>query len=333
MPIQITDTIAGLGSGGSRSASGSVAARMLQTGFNVNALRTNATLRKDEWIQYDTAVVEVARSRMVGVADVLNAGLRYPLRNALGTTRVEWEKISDMDPAEITMSGISQSQNDRVVYDLEGLPVPIIHKDFNINVRVLEASRTTGQALDTTQAQIASRKVAEEIEQMLFRGASVLGTNNPIYGYTNAPNRNTGALSGNWAVSSGEAIITDILRMIEMLVSDNMFGPYMMYVPTDAFIHFGDDYKDGSDKTILQRINELPQISGVRMSTNLTSGEVLLVQMTSDVVDMIDGLSPTTVEWESHGGFVVHFKVLAIMLPRVRNDYLLQSGIAHFSAV
>src|SRR5690606_33206914 len=101
--VAITDSIAGLG-GNSRNASGSVAARMLQSGFNVNALRTNGTLRKDEWIQYDTAVVEVARKRLGAVADLLNAGLRYNLANALGTTRVEWETVSDMDPADITMS-------------------------------------------------------------------------------------------------------------------------------------------------------------------------------------------------------------------------------------
>jgi uncharacterized linocin/CFP29 family protein len=312
-------------------ASGNIAQRLLQTGFDVNALRTNATLRKDEWKEYDTAVVDVARARLIGVNDLLSRGLRYRLRNALGKTRVEWEKISDMNGAEITMSGISESQNDRVVYDLEGLPVPIIHKDFNINVRALEASRTTGEALDTTQARVASRKVAEAIETMLFSGATVLGANNPIYGYKTAPNRNTGSLPGaNWATATGDQIVAGVLTMIGRLTGDNMYGPYIIYVPNDAFVHMGDDYKAASDRTIMERVLAIPGIEAVKMSKDLVSGEVLMVQLSSDVVDMIDGMSPTTVEWESHAGFVVHFKVLAIMIPRIRNDSMLQSGIAHY---
>jgi len=330
MPIELTDTVTGLGSGNAR-ASGSLAARMLQSGFNVNALRTNGTLRKDEWIQYDTKVIEIARSRLVGVADLFNAGLTYNLPNALGKTRLEWERIGDMDAAEITMSGISESQNDRVIYDLQGMPIPIIHKDFNINVRALEASRTTGAPLDTTQAGLAGRKVAETIETMLFRGATVLGSLNPIYGYTTAPNRNTGTVTANWASATGDQIIADQLAIVDKLVADNMYGPYVVYLPANAYVHFGADFKTSSDKTIMQRFMENPLISAVKMTKDLSNGEVLFVQMSSDTVDMVNGISPTTVEWESHAGFIMHFKVLAIMIPRVRNDMMLQSGICHYT--
>lgn len=326
----IPDSVSGMGTNHT-GAVGSVASRMLTNGFQVNSLRTQGTLRKDEWILYDTAVVDIARKRLVGVSDLLSRGLRFNLANALGTTRVEWEKISDMEGADITMSGISESQNDRVTYDLEGLPVPIIHKDFNINVRVLEASRRTGQSLDMTQAQVASRKVAEQIETMLYRGATILGSNNPIYGYTTAPNRNTGNLTADWATATGEQIVGDVLTMIDTLVTDNMYGPYVLYVPANAHTHMGDDYKADSDKTIMQRVKEISGIADVKMTKDLNTGEVLLVQLTSDVVDMIDGLNPTVVEWDSHAGMIVHFKVMAIMLPRIRNDFLLQSGIAHYS--
>jgi len=327
--LQIGDAVIGNGNGGG-AAYGNVAQAMLQSGFNVNALRHNGTLRKDEWIQYDTAVVEIARSRLVGVADLLRKGLRYRLRNALGTTRIEWEKVSDMNAAEITMSGISESQNDRVTYALEGMPVPIIHKDFNINTRVLEASRKTGEALDTTQARVAARKVSETIETMLFSGATVLGSNNPIYGYKTAPNRNTGSLTANWATATGDQIVADILTMIGRLTGDNMYGPYVIYVPNDAYVGLGRDFKTNSDKTILSRILEMPLIEAIVMTKDLATAEVIMIQLTSEVVDMVDGMQPTTVQWESHAGFIVHFKVLAIMIPRIRNDFLLQSGIAHY---
>ena len=39
-------------------------------------LRTCDTLRKDEWIQLDNALIEEASIRLQGVADLLNAGSR-----------------------------------------------------------------------------------------------------------------------------------------------------------------------------------------------------------------------------------------------------------------
>lgn len=317
---------------GGKVAFGDVASKLLASGGDINVLRPNGTLRKDEWIAFDNAVIEVAQKQLVGVADLMSRGLTYNLTNPLGHTRLEWEKISDMDPATLTMSGISESQNDRVIYDLEGMPIPIFHKDFNINLRALMASRNNGTPLDVTQARYASRKVSEAIESTLFKGATILGSNNPIYGYTTAPYRNTGSLSQSWMTADGTSIVGDILTMIGDLVNDNMYGPYVLYIPAAVGVRFGEDYKADSDKSIIERIREIDGISAVKTTKDLAANEVVLVQMTSDVIDMVDGMQPTTIQWDSHGGFVFHFKVMAIMLPRIRNDFINQSGIAHYSS-
>lgn len=314
---------------------GSLAARLLANGMNVNALRTLDVLRKDEWKQYDTTVVDIARVRLGAVADLVSRGLVYNLPNALGTTRLEWEKISDMEPAEVSMSGITPGQNDRVTYDLTGMPIPIIHKDFNINIRALEASRKTGQALDTTQAALCSRKVSEMTEEILFNGSTITHeTGSVLYGYTNAPNRETDSLTDNWVDADGTEIIADVIEMIGKAITNHMYGPYMLYVPYDYFNKLSDDYKAESDKTIMQRLKEIPNIIDVKATSFLGSGEngeVLLVQMTSDVVDMVVGMQPTTVQWETMGGFVVNFKVMSIMVPRIKTDSASQSGIVHYS--
>lgn len=324
----ISDVLSG--AGGSMHASGGVASRLLSSGMNIDALRTNDVLRKDEWVSYDTAVVEIARERLGAVGDLLSAGLRFDLPNALGTTKIEWERISDMDPADLSMSGITPGQEDRQVFDLESMPIPIIHKDFSINVRTLEASRTTGQSLDTTQAAMASRLVSERTENILFNGAQVGGPNNNIFGYRTAPDRNIGNVTANWNIATGEQILADTLAMIGVLISDNMYGPYTIYVPYDAYTHLGDDFKANSDKTIMQRLMEVPGIGAVKPSARFTN-EVLMVQMTSDVVDIVVGMQPTPVMWDSHGGFKTNFKVMAMMFPRIKSDMDGQSGIAHFS--
>ncbi|MEB3026005.1 major capsid protein, partial [Parvimonas sp. M13] len=80
------------------------------------------------------------------------------------------------------------------------------------------------------------------------------------------------------------------------------------------------DYKANGDKTIMQRLKDIPGISDIWMSSRLTGSQVLLVQLTSDVLRMINGIQPTMVEWESHGGFQHNFKIIAIMLPQIRSN-------------
>lgn len=322
--------------GGGALSGGMVAQKLLQSGFNINALRTNDTLRKDEWKLYDKAIVQIAKARLIGVNDLMSRGLSMKLNNALGVTRVEWENDTDLTPAAVTMSGIQRSQDDRVEYSLTGIPVPIIHKDWTLNIRHLEASRKTGQPLDTTMAQKAGRVVAEAIESMLWNGYTGLGANNTIYGYTNAQYRNTKTISVSWNTlpssdaTIGSKIIADVLDMIGKAQTDHMYGPYMLYVPIETMTNMGNDFKAESDRTILERVQAIEGIAGVRATANLTNS-VILVQLTADVIQMIDGIQPTMVQWDSHGGMVTNFKILAIMLPRTRNDSEQQSGIVHGS--
>ena len=110
-----------------------------------------------------------------------------------------------------------------------------------------------------------------------------------------------------------------------------MYGPYQLYIPVSYYINMLDDLKANSDKSILARLLEIPLLQGIKSTTQLTTS-VVMVQMTSDVVDMVVGFQPTPVMWESNGGMTVNAKVLAIMVPRMKADYDGRCGIAHYSA-
>lgn len=309
---------------------GSVANKLLANGLNINALRTNDILRKEEWLVYDRTVIDVARAQLVGVADLLTAGLRLDLPNAFGTTVVQWEKMSDMTGAQVDMHGLTDGEKDRLEFSLENVPVPITHKEFSINIRALAASRNGGMPLDTTQAAVATRRVSDSLEGTLFAGASVKAGGGQIYGYTTFPSRNVGSLTAAWSVATGAQILADFITIIAALAADNMYGPFRVYVPVAYYIHMLDDLKANSDKSILQRMQEIPGIAGIKATTQLTTG-VVFVQMTSDVVDMVVGFQPVPVMWESNGGMVVNVKILAIMVPRLKADYDGRCGIAHYS--
>jgi uncharacterized linocin/CFP29 family protein len=328
--VQI-DTIQ-TGSGGSMKGLGLVAQRLMSSGFNVNSLRTMDLLRKDDWLAFDNKVVEIARHRLVGVGDLITRGLVYNLPNALGTTRLEWERMGDMGPAEVNFAAVTEGRNDTLEFDLVGMPIPIVHKDFWINIRKLEASRKNGMPLDTTQAEICARKVSETIESMLFLGNTSLGANNPILGYATAPNRVTGSTTASWATATGAQIVADVIAMIAAANLKEMWGPFVFYVHYSAMSNMGNDYKAESDKTILQRVKEIEGVGDIKTSYYVPNADtVFAVQMTSDVVDLVNGFGPTVVQWDTLGGLQSNFKVMAIMIPRVKSTIIQQSGIIHYT--
>jgi len=315
-------------------AYGGVAAQLLRNDFNVNSLRTCDVLRKDEWKHFDEQVVNVAQQRLVGIADLERRGLVLNITNGLGSTVLEYEDMSDIEAAEMNMSGVTRARNDRVEYDINYLPLPIISKPSQINIRVLNASRTRGMPLDTTMAERAARKVAEYSESLLFTGASTYtyggGT---IYGYMDFPFRNTGSLTANWddSAATGETILADVLNMKQDSINARHYGPFVLYIPTAYEKVLDDDFKSNSDKSIRERLMQINNLDSIVVADYLTADNVLLVEMAAETVRLVKGLPIQTVQWETEGGMIFHFKVMTIMVPQLRADQDDRSGITHYS--
>jgi uncharacterized linocin/CFP29 family protein len=317
-------------------AYGNVAQKLLANGMSVNALRTNSTLRSDEWKHLDETVVEIARNRLVGVNDLVSRGLTYNIPNGLGKTVLEYEDISDMSDAEVNIDASTRQGNDRVAFSIGYLPLPVIHKSFQISARVLEASRTMGQPLDSVQAAVASRKVAEMAETILFTGGSNLtfggGT---IYGYEDFPNRNTETLVTQWTASAATAAVIrdDVLAMKQASIDAKHFGPWILYVPTGYETVLDEDFSTSySNNTIRDRLLKIGGIVDVKVSDYLTAHNVVLVELSPETVRMVIGLQPTTVEWSAEGGLIFLFKVMTIMVPQLRADQDGNCGIVHLAA-
>lgn len=299
--------------------------------LTASELRTCDTLRRDEWIQLDDAMISEAAIRLQGVQDILNAGPSFIVKiaNGFGTTVFNYETVSDMDPAIVSMDGITRSENDRVTYGLAGLPLPFTHKDFNINLRTLEASRKRGESIDTTQARIAARVVAEKTEEMLFIGGKTF-SGLPIYGYTTHPNRNTTSFGtgGAWSgAKTGDQVVADVQAGLAILDGKRMYGPFWIYVSSAINIFLGSDAKANSSLTIKQRLLQIDNISAIRFSDKIPANTVIFVQATPDVVSLVEGEPLQTIQWDTEGGFLVNFKAFQILVPLIRADASSRSGI------
>lgn len=319
----------------SSGVGGDIATRLLagsQNGeLSVNALRTNDVLARDEWKHFDDAIIGISRDRLVVTGELVKRGLVMPIMDALGVMSLQWEKSNDMTDAEINMNGLSRTGNESIDFTNESMPIPIIHKDFSLNVRHLLASRKGRSKLDTYQATIAARKVSDTIENLIFTGAQVNATNGTIYGLLNHPNRNTGSVTAAWSGATGEQIVSDVIRMVDVAVAANQYGPFLLLVGTAIASKFGNDYKANGDRTIGERVMQIPGISAIVSSNRVPAGQVVLLQLSPETIRMIDGLQPTLVQWESKGGMELNFKVMAIMVPNVRADAINQCGVVHFS--
>lgn len=298
-------------------------------------LRTCDTLQRDEWKFFDETVVEEAALRSNGVADLLSTpSLVLNVPNAMGKTLIEYENIGDMEEAVVSMDGLARSDNDTVGFADADVPLPITHKDFNIGLRKLEASRERGESLDTTQIRVSTRKVAEKLEYMLFRGGPKY-KGSTIYGYTNHPNRNTGGFgtNGNWsqAAKTGADMLADLTTAKAALVADGFYGPYWVYLPGAYSTEIDDDFKSLGDKSIRERLLEIDGLEKISISDQLPANNIVMLQATPDVVQWAMGEEINPVQWDIYGGFAVAFKIWAIQVPVIRATQSGKSGIYHMS--
>jgi uncharacterized linocin/CFP29 family protein len=309
--------------------------------YREKELTTNATLRKDEWIELEEQLLESFRERLIGVEDLRNGGLVHPV-GGLGVLVSEWETGSEITDAGITMDGESLTEEDRQEFGLSGVPIPIIQKRFRIGERVLLASRMRGAALDMTTGTEAVRAVARTSENMLFYGARLGNTrsvNNvyTVYGYATHPNVALATIS-DWSdpLVTGETILREILAMITIMeVDQRRFGPFNLYIPADYSSRFAEDFKAESDKSLRTRVLEDPRIRDIRVADAIhgnshpDGADVFLVQMTDDTVDMAVGSDISTVQWASGSGWTNFFQVFTAWSPRIKTDFDGRCGVLH----
>jgi len=297
---------------------------------------TNAVLRRDEWKQLDQAVLQISESRLGGIDDLVSSGLTYDLGNAMGTTVLEWHDVSDAMEADLTMDGVTKAKGDRPEYTTNYLPIPITHTDFEINSRVLASSRSLGNPLDTTSVERGTRKIKQKLETMLFANTAYAFGGGTIYGYNNHPDRNQVTLSdyGAWDDSATTAanILASVLAMKQAAINDYHFGPYKLYIPTLYETVLDEDYDTRTPgTTIRERILKIGGITDVKVIDTLAADNVMLVQMTSDVVRLVRGMPLQTVQWKTEGNFINKYKVMTIQVPQVRSDQEKHSGVVHMA--
>lgn len=295
---------------------------------------TPALLRREDWLAIDRAVSWQSKQRLQFWKD-LYAEVPRNIPNGMGTLALG-RTVGDGDAdAIVSMDPVRRSERSRPVLDFIHIPLPVTHSDGSFTAREIAVSRRGGVPLDTTNIGLAARKIGEVIEQMaLGTSASYSFAGGTIYGATNFPGRLTMTFTspegGGYAFTT---LITELLTAIQALENNRFFGPYNLYHSNAWSMHFDRDYSSAyPGVTVGDRVKKITKIKKVQNLDYLTGFQLLLIQMTPDVVQAINGMDFTTVQWEEHGGMELNFKVMAIQVPDFKTDFSGKTGILHGTA-
>jgi len=299
--------------------------------------RALAPLVDKAQVVIDRAVVEVGQQRLTLVADLLNAGLTYNLSDPLSVAQLEHYTMSKVGAAQRTMSPEARGEFKLPIVAPNRLPIYLTTDDFAIDIRTLKTSQRVGTPLDTTLVKQCTRAVNEAVEDAAINGATTLdGQALSVGGYSapgilNAPNAEAATLTATaWdATTVGATILAEVQAMIAQLQANKKFGPYRLYIPTVVSNALDTDYSTSTSTvtTIRARLMQLDGLQAIRTADMMPATKVVLIQMTSDVIDLVVGQPPTVIPWTSLSGFTIHNLVMAIMVPRVRSDAAGDSGI------
>lgn len=315
--------------GGDGAAPRGLASTLLRCN-SIAEMRHLAPLPKDAQELIDRAVVQVGLDRLVLVSDLLAEGLTFPVPDPLSVMEVTWENEALIGHAIRTMQPSARGERQLPDRKIERIPIYATIDDFSFDARLLRASQRAGTPIDVSMVSQATRRVNEAIEDSAFNGAGITVTGNDAPGVLNHPGVNTETLTASWDTATGAQMLGDVLDMADTLRDVRRFGPYNLYVPTSYGNALNDDFKAESDKTIRMRLEELSyggRNLRVRVADMLPDDTVCMLQMTSDIVDMITGQQPTAVSWQDGPGWQRFFAIIAFMIPRVKVDYDGNSGI------
>jgi len=281
-------------------------------------LHGHTKLRADEYKEIDNAVIQKHRNKVTLLADMRAAGLVQSL-GGLGTMFTEYENVSGMTDADVTMDGDTATERDEVDKGWVPTPVPLISKKFDLNLRKLEASRNRGDSLDTTNASEAAEKVTRKVDGMFFSSSFTYGGKS-TQGLIDVVSEN-GTHTGDWDGTPGN-IFDDINKMIADLFGNGFEGPYNLYMnPSQYDVFWGADAEGTGDMGSVQdRVEDHPLINKVDWSAGVPNKNAVLVQMSSDVIEFKEAETITTIDWESGSGFTRYWMVFLAGIPVIKKD-------------
>ena len=255
-------------------------------------LITNGTLKKDDYLAIQKDVTTIRRKALVGIMDLYNAGLTF--QADIKDQIISRQNRSGFGSAKLEMNP-TKTTNNQVDYTLDIQPLPIGHMGWGIPFRQKQLAYKYADGFEESV-----RKTSEAFEGLLFNGAPTINVKYgdstvPVYGYMTHPSASSHTIT-DWASVDGggaydnlDGIVPDVIAMrakafTEGSVSGN--SQMVLYVNNAYWGVLDNDYKAYATRTILERILQISNISAVKPTDELATGQVCLVEMDKRTIEL-----------------------------------------------
>ncbi len=297
-----------------------------------NAATQNALLLDKEWQYLDSAVMKAAKPRTTIWNELRGMSQPQVITNGMNYSVITHQRTGTVGRASVSMDGIVRGRQERRTFDTGGTPLPIISKEFSLTTREIGVSRQMGTNLDTTGAVDAAQSCAEELERICLGTADSFSYGGySIYGYTTFPSRLTGTMmiptNPLWTPDQAR---NDLLGILQALNNAYHYGPYRVYYSYPWMRYMLQRYSTYEGASLIEILSRLPNISGITQADYLGGYRMIVVEENPTVAQAVIGMEFQTIQWEESGGLEQMFKVMGILVPRLRADKNNNTGIADY---
>jgi len=270
----------------------------MKEGVNMDYLsRESAPLSEKLWEQIDAAVVKAASRVLTGRRFLSLFG---PL--GIGVDHIAVDDGNNL--AEVDTDGLITMQGRKF------LEIPVIHEDFILYARNLEAALKSGFPFDVSRAAAAAEACAIKEDRLIYFGNDKLGYD----GLFTAPGINR-IERKDWSV--GENAFADIAAAVELLTEKGIYEPYALAVSPDLYMQM-QRLQPSTGLLEIDRVRKLLN-GNVFKSQALGREKAVLVGCDERNVDLVVGQDMATAYVEqtelNH-----RLRVLESVLPRIKRS-------------
>jgi uncharacterized linocin/CFP29 family protein len=150
--------------------------------------RSFESLPERAWKYLDERMMSVAKSELVGIADLSMHSDTNITFDGLSASVFTRDRVSEMGEAKRAMSPDNRGDAAIVDFDTIGVPLFVTFKDFWVDRRRMQSADRENISLYSQSVDEATRSVARYLEEMLFNG-QYNAAGSTAYGYTTFPDR------------------------------------------------------------------------------------------------------------------------------------------------
>lgn len=296
-------------------------------------LTADSTLEIDEWFDTmgDTLTEHEAPATFVNKL----VGDGYGTNASLNRYVYIYQLRAANQDADVSMNGRAQSEQGKPGYGFSGIPLPIVHADYEIEARELQNSRVFGESLGDVGAEQAREAVDHKIEEIALDGwGGQIQTERGMFTLTGVNNRSVDPIMG----ISADGEFSDPQMVLDTIDAaytqaetqgdaDNLGPAYSetgayMVIPTAQWgeVTRGTYKAQAANEPLLDRIEQkYPNLELVH-APRLQAGRSVFIPQSKRYFDLADAQAPTNMSWEVDGGMAVRNKVMASRVPVVKEQ-------------